>query len=469
MLLSGCAVNPATGNRQFTALMSPGREAEDGAKENKEIAAAYGTKYEGTALQAYLNTVGHRVAGSAERQDVTYRFFVLDTPRVNAFALPGGYVYVTRGLLALANSEDELAGVLAHEIGHIAARHLAERYSQNVLASLGAAALAVSLGSTDASQAFGIGAGLMEVQYSRDQETEADRLGVRYLARAGYNPLAMAHFLRDMDRYEKLESRASGTGDPGLSDFFSTHPQTSDRVARATAEAAAYPAVKAEEADIYLRQIDGLLYGDGIEQGLVRGNRFYHPALDVTFAAPDGFTLVNNADKVIARGPDGTLMLFDGAANNNRHDAPTYLSKDWLTGEAGAPVEQMTVGGHPAASAAFDARVNGHEMKIRLVAVQWTPDRIFRFQIAMKRDAPAALVDDLKRATFSLRNLTDPEKHTIRPYSIGLVKAGPGDTVENFGGRMAIKDKAVERFGVLNGMGDQDALMSGRIYKVIEN
>jgi predicted Zn-dependent protease len=407
------------------------------------------------------------VAANAERQDVTYRFFILDTPRVNAFALPGGYVFVTRGLLALANSEDELAGVLAHEVGHIAGRHLAERYSQRILASVGAAALAVTLGSTDASQALGIGADLLSVQYSRDQETEADRLGVRYLSKAGYDPLAMAHFLENMDRYEKLESQVSGNGDPGLSDFFSTHPQTSDRVAQATADAATYAGPKPERRDAYLKQIDGLLYGDSVEQGLIRDNSFYHPGMNVTFTAPDGFTLINTSDKVIARGPDGGLMLFDGAANTDRHDIATYLEKDWLADEKAGPVEQMTIGGHPAASAAFNAKVNGHDMKIRLVAVQWAPDRVFRFQIAMKRDAPAAIVDALKRSTFSLRTLTDAEKASIRAYRVAVMEAAPGDTVDSFAARMAPRGFAATRFRVLNGLSMADRIVPGHGYKVI--
>jgi predicted Zn-dependent protease len=467
LALAACTVNPATGNRQFTALMSSDKEAQDGAKEYKQISAIYGTRYDNTPLQAYLNSVGQKVAAKAERQDVTYRFFILDTPRVNAFALPGGYVYATRGLLALANSEDELAGVLAHEVGHIAGRHLAERYSQRILTSLGAAALAVTLGSTDASQALDIGANLLAVQYSRDQETEADRLGVRYLAKAGYDPQAMAHFLEDMDRYEKLETQLSGAGSMGLSDFFSTHPQTSDRVAQAEADAAKYPGSKAEGRAVYLQQIDGLLYGDGIEQGLIRGNRFYHPGLNVTFSVPAGFTMVNSVDKVIAKGPGGSLLLFDGAANKDRHDVVTYLAKDWLAGEKTGLAEQMTIGGHPAASAAFDAKVNGHDMKIRLIAVQWTPDRIFRFQIAMKHDASAALVNGLKSATFSLRSLTDTEKKTIRPYRIAVVTAAQDDTVDSLAARMAIRDFAVTRFRVLNGLSMADGIVPRRKYKII--
>lgn len=467
VMLAACTVNPATGEKQFTALMSPESELATGGQEHEKIIRAYGEKYEGTPLQAYVNGVGQRIVKNTERKDVQYKFYVLDTPDINAFALPGGYIYVTRGLLALVNSEAELAGVLAHEAGHIAARHSAERYSRGVLTSLGAAALAVALDSSDATQAIGLGSQLYTMKYSRDQETEADMLGVRYLAKAGYDPQAMARFLEDMDRSAKLEARLAGVDDHGGFDFFSTHPQTEGRITNAAAEAAKYMnGAAAQGVDTYLAQIGNLVYGDSPEQGMVRGNSFYHPGLNLVFTAPDGFMLTNTSHEVVARGPDGSVAVFDGAPNPGGADAMTYLVRDWLKNENTQAPEALTMGGKPAASAAFDSKVNGRDMKIRLVAIQWSPDKFFRFQIAIPKDASAKLVDDMKQMTYSLRPMSNAERQTIHPYHIEIVTAKDGDTAASLAGRSVLKKASVERFQALNGLKD-GAIVPGRQYKII--
>jgi predicted Zn-dependent protease len=466
-MLTACSVNPATGEKQFTALMSPQSELTTGGQEHEKIIRTYGEKYEGTPLQAYVNSVGARVVKNTERKDVQYKFYVLDTPDINAFALPGGYIYVTRGLLALVNSEAELAGVLAHEVGHIAARHSAERYSRGVLTSIGAAALAVALDSSDASQALGLGSQLYTMKYSRDQETEADMLGVRYLAKAGYDPQAIARFLEDMDRSEKLDSQLAGIANKGEFDFFSTHPQTADRVANAAAEAAKYSnGAAAQGVDTYLTQVNGLIYGDSPEQGLVRENSFYHPGLNLAFTVPAGFTLANTSHEVVARGPDGSVAVFDGAPNTKSADAMTYLTRDWLNGEKAGMPETLVIGGKQAASVAFDSKVNGRNMKIRLIAVPWAADKFFRFQIAMPKDAPAKLVDDLKQMTYSLRPMSDAERQTIHPYRIEIVTAKDGDNAASISGRSVLKTATTERFQALNGLKD-GSVTAGRQYKLV--
>jgi predicted Zn-dependent protease len=460
--LTSCATNPATGNRQFTALMSPAKEASQGAEQNEQIEKLYGAPYRGTKLEAYVESVGQRVAKNAERKDVTYRFAILDSPAVNAFALPGGYIYVTRGLLALANSEDELAGVLAHETGHVAARHVAERYSQGVLASFGAAAIALALESPDASGAAGLGSSLYTASYSRGQETEADALGVRYLAKAGYDPLALSRFLDDMDRYTKLQGQAD------TSDFFANHPQTVDRVKQAALEAAKYPAHAETNPKLYLAQIDGLVYGDSPAQGFIRNGVFYHPGLGVTFAGPAGFALVNGSDRVVARGPGGAILLFDGTANPRRLSPAEYLSQVWLRGEKGEAPVALSIGGHDAATASFTSSVNGKPMRIRLIAVAWGTDRFYRFQVAMPEDAPKEVVNALKSATFSLRAMTPEELKTIQSYRVAIVVAKPGDTAEALAARTIFDKAPAAEFRALNGMTGEEPVVPGREYKIIK-
>ena len=235
-LLAGCSTNAATGRTQFAGLMSPQQETQVGASEHEKIVKQFGL-YKNSKLQSYVTEIGKRVSVNTERADVQYKFFVLDSPIVNAFALPGGYVYISRGLMALSNSEAELAGVLAHEIGHVTARHSAERYSHGVVTSLGAAVIAAAVDSTGVSQALGLGSNLYMSSYSRSQENEADSLGIRYLSKGGYEPKAMSSFLNAMQNQSAVDSKAKGEKSGGAN-YFSTHPATADRVAKTRNESA---------------------------------------------------------------------------------------------------------------------------------------------------------------------------------------------------------------------------------------
>ncbi|HTK84567.1 MAG TPA: M48 family metalloprotease, partial [Patescibacteria group bacterium] len=228
---AGCSTNPATGESQFAALMTPAQEEREGAREHQKIMLQFGGA-QNEKLEAYVAAVGRRVTANTERPEVKYKFFVLDTPAVNAFALPGGYIYVTRGLLAQANGEGELAAVLAHETGHITARHAAAAYSRGMVAAMGTAIVAAGAGGAAMAQAADMGSDIFTQAYSRSQENEADRLGIRYLSRAGYDPAAMANFLGALEVYQNLQKRLDGDAD-ATADFFDTHPGTTDRIAQA--------------------------------------------------------------------------------------------------------------------------------------------------------------------------------------------------------------------------------------------
>ena len=308
MVLSACSTNPATGERQFTALLPPEKEASVGAQEHQKIQKSFGKFVQGP-LAAYVSGLGQKAAVNTERKDVKYQFFVLDSPIVNAFALPGGYVYISRGLLALANNEAEVVSVLAHEIGHITGRHSAERMSQGTIVGLGAAILSAVAKDPGVSRAAGLGSDLYLKSYSRGQEHEADELGVRYLSRAGYDPFAMASFLQSLDRQTKLDRKIAGKASSGFN-YFSTHPVTSERVAQASAQASRYPGGNGQlRRNAYLQAINGLTYGDSAEQGFVKGRHFYHPQIGFTFSVPDGYTLTNTPQQVVA-------------SHKKRHDHP---------------------------------------------------------------------------------------------------------------------------------------------------
>ncbi len=466
-LMAACSTNPATGEQQFAALMSPQQEVKVGAQEHQNVVKQFGI-YDNPALTGYVNQVGQKVAQYTERPDVKYQFFVVDSPITNAFALPGGYIYVSRGLLSLANSEAELAAVLGHEAGHITGRHSAERYSTGVVTSLGAAVLAAALGNDSASQALGVGSDLLLKSYSRGQEHEADSLGIRYLARSGYDTKAMTWFLSNLQADSALQGKLAGRDSQGAG-YFSTHPATSERIAKTVSEANRHQGQGRVNRDGYLKMIKGMPFGDSEAQGFVRGQDFYHTKMGFTFKVPDGFNLVNQPNAVVATSKSGAVVLFDMAGNKGGVDAATYLGQTWMKDQPINGIERVKIGGMNAASAGFQGRVNGQPMNIRLVAIEWKPDTIARFQIAMPANASQPLVEGLKRTTYSFRNLSASERQSIQPYKVRIVTAAVSDSVASLARKMPFDDYQEERFRVLNGLNPNEGVQPGRQYKIVSS
>ncbi len=463
LLLSGCAVNPATGDRQFTALLPAGKEAAVGADEHKKIEAQYGGFMSGP-IATYVNKVGQRVAANTERTDVTYKFSVIDSPIVNAFALPGGYIYVSRGLLALANSEAELAGVLGHEVGHVTGRHAAERMSQGFVVGLGAAVLGAASGSSGVAQAANVGSNLYISSYSRGQEHQSDELGVRYLSRAGYYPFAMSDFLASLDRQSKLAQKESGQK-AGFN-YFSTHPITSERVSQAAAQAAKY--AKGQDMvnrGTYLTKINGLTYGDSADQGFVRGNKFYHTKLGFMFEMPAGSKITNGASQVVTTNPNGSVVIFDMAKGQG--SATSYLANGWLKGKATNGVDSIKINGMPAATTIVSGNIQGKAMNIRLVAVEWSAGQFMRFQMAVPQSLGNRFDNELKKATYSLRRLSASEKNSLQPKKLRVLEAPSGSTMQSMANRMNVDGNKLEHFMVLNALKSSDLIIAGQPYKIV--
>lgn len=466
VFMGGCSTNPATGEQQFTALMPAQQERQVGAQEHQKIVQQYGL-YEDQGLQAYLQQVGQRVTQKTERPDVRYSFYLLDTPMVNAFALPGGYIYMTRGLMALANSEAEVASVLAHETGHITARHSAERYSRGVVTMLGAAVLSTAIGDSKVSDALGLGTDLYMKSYSRGQENEADMLGIRYLSRSGYDARAMADFLRNMQAEGVLEARLKGQDDAGgLADYMSTHPATQERVTRSVSEAAKYAPGGAVGRDDYLRRISGMVYGESAAQGFVRGRTFYHTELGFAFTVPPGFALINQPQQVIATSKSGALIVFDFVANPGGLSAQEFMRRELLK-DRPAEVEAIEINGLRGATTFFNGSAGGRSLVIRLIAVPWGQERIARFQVAYPPNYSAAGVEALRASTYSFRTMSAADKAAIRPHKLVTVTARPGDTVARMAARMPFDDYGQERFRVLNGLQSGEEVVTGRLYKTV--
>lgn len=471
LLLSACSTNAATGRSQFTGLMNTDSENRIGAQEQQKAQQQFGV-VEDPAIQAYVDRICNRLLPGVERRDVTYTCTVLDSPVINAFALPGGYVNINRGILAFANSEAEVASVLAHEMGHVTAKHISERYSQSALTQLGATALSIGLGNSAANQLVGLGANMYLASYSRGQESESDDLGIRYLNRAGYDPSAMAAFLSTLQRSAQLQAAEEGEQYKEMKNFMATHPMTSERVAKASATAAAYPTKGTDMGvESHLRAIEGLVYGDSPKDGFVRGQEFVHPGLGFAFAVPQGFKVNNLPDKVVgqSRSNSGAAFIFDVSQKPHGMDPSTYIQQSWTKGQAPLEAMQnMDVNGMRGATAQVQGNINGKPALMRLVAIEWSPSEVYRFQFAMPQATQAQEIDDLKRVSYSLRRLSSAEKADVRPKRIALIRAGHGDTPATMARHMAFNDGLNEtRFRALNGLNGNEGVTPGRTYKIV--
>ena len=467
--LTACATAPGTGRTIFTGGLTEEQESEMGRQQHPQILKQFGGPYDDPALARYVSSVGQRLAATSERKEINYTFTVIDSPIVNAFALPGGYVYVTRGLLALARNEAELAGVLAHEIGHITGRHAAERYGQNLASSIASAGLGILGGSAAAAAGQSLGAVALS-SYSRDQEFESDTLGVRYLSRAGYNTQAMADFLAQLQASSRLDAEIAGR--PGAADQFSllqTHPKTTDRVQRAIEAAKVQPN---RDADVrqaaYQRHIDGIIYGDNPDHGIVKGRSFLHPVLRFAFEVPEGFELFNSPQRVIAKGPDDTGILFDSTSKPFNGSMQRYLTDVWGKSASLRDPESLDINGMEAATAWTRVDSESGPRDIRAVVIRYDPQTIYRFLYVTPAGVTARYNLDFRRSSHSFRKLTDAQVAAIQPLRIGLHEVQPGETVESIAADMPFASMRAEHLMVLNGLTSPAELQPGMTIKVVK-
>lgn len=466
--LTACTTNPATGKSQLMPLMSSADEARAGAEAHPKIIEAYGGVYPDTKIGAYVAGVTNRVVkGYGPQGAGNYRVTVLNSPIVNAFALPGGYVYVTRGLLALANDEAELAGVIGHEVGHVLARHSAQRQSAALGTSLLSAVLGGVVGSTALNQVVGLGGQGLLASYSRDQEYEADELGVRALAGAGYDPYAEADFLASLGAEDDLTSRLNNQASRGNQvNWLASHPATPARVQAATqhAQASGVPAGKGERnRTAYLKTINGLIYGDNPEQGMVRGREFIHPGSRFAFSTPAGYQITNSAQAVLVQGPDKTQIKFDGGTKSAGRDIADYLANDWAKGVQLTNGERLTINGMKAASAW--TRINGYNA--RLVVIEYNPTTVYRFLIGTAPQIGARRNAELAGMVNSFRKLSAAEANAVKPLRLRVVSVKSGETAASLGRRMAFSDNQEARFRVLNGLRGNEEPKPGMLVKLV--
>jgi predicted Zn-dependent protease len=464
LLLASCI--STTDYRLVTLPMpqgSPTAEPEPASqREHARILASYGGEYENARVQAMIAKTVDRLVAASERPDLKYQVTILNSPAINAFALPNGRLYITRGLIALANDKAELASVLSHEMGHVIARHAAIREEQarqvaiinhvvnDVLSDpqVGALALAKSK--------------LTLAAFSRAQEFEADGIGVGISARAGFDPYGASRFLTGMQRNADLKAIAGGA-DPRALDFLSSHPATPERVKNALTNARQFTGPGAGERDRneYFSTIDGMVYGEDPSEGFARGRHFLHPKLGFTFVAPPGFTLDNTAQAVLGlKEGGGEALRLDVISVPAEQTLSNYLKSGWIENVDASSVEEFSLNGFPAAT----ATAGGGNWSFRLFAVRFGSE-VYRFIFAAKARTPQ-IDRAFRESIMTFRRMTLKESEQVKPLRLRVVTVGETDTVEKLAHRMATSDHSIERFRVLNGLGPHDRLKPGDKVKI---
>lgn len=446
-------------------LISEVEESKLGAKEHPRIIAAFGGVYVSPPVQAGVEEIAGRLARASERPDISYKVTILNSPSVNAFALPGGYLYATRGLLALAGDADELAAVLAHEIGHVVARHAAKRQNQAVKAVLLGRVGGMLREAGESGEALRDSNNLI-ASFSRNQELEADRIGAEMAVRAGYDPYAAESFLKAMGRESSQRARALGQRNEAVRpDFESTHPTTPERIGRIvelSRDLGFQRGQRPRQREAYLAMIDGLLYGDDPQEGYVRGREFLHAEGRFGFTVAQGFSLQNSQEAVFAIGAEDAALRFDAITIEPGNSLSGYMRRAWGGGAAIANLREVEVNGRPAALA--EARIGGWEY--RLAVVRFSDNQLFRFLFAAK-SIDAVLDRDFTFMVTSLRTLSEEEAGKLTPLRVRTVKVAPGDTVRRLSSRMAERERAEEKFRLLNGLDDGERLRGGQLVKII--
>ncbi len=475
LVLAACTTNPVTGKQSFTAFMSPEDEKRIGAEEHPKLIKVFGGAYGDAKLRAYVRRIGLKLTRHAETGGLKYTFTILNSDKVNALALPGGYVYITRGLLALADNEAEMAGVLAHEIGHVTARHTAERYSTEQATNLGLMVLG-ALGSATGvpsgiGQMISFGAQAAMQSYSREQELESDMLSVRYLSRAGYSPQAMTSFFHKLKAHEELERAMEGKKGGAPNNIMATHPRTAQRIGQAIKLAKAARVVRPVFGrTVFLAEIDGMVFGDDPEQGVRRGREFIHPELGIRFEVPPGFVLFNAPGQVVARGPKQSVVVFDMAREKSANQARTltgYIANTWASGLSLSGLERIYINGFEAATAAGRINTQRGAKDLRLIAIRGGPKRIFRLKFISPPNMTGRLKVDFQRTIYSFRRISREEADAIKPLRIKVVNTKPGDTPKSLAARMPFDKFGLRWFEVLNGLDPGQGLGPGHVVKIV--
>jgi len=458
---SGCAVNPATGSNQLM-LVSEAQEIQMGQQYDSQVVATIGL-YPDPAWQSYIQQLGARLAATSERPNLPWTFRVVNDPAINAFALPGGFVYVTRGILPYFNSEAQLAGVVGHEIGHVTARHTAAEMSKQQLIGLG-----LAVGSMANSQvakyagAANQALGILYLKFSRDNESQADQLGLRYMSRANYDPREMAAIFVMLDREGK-----SGTSGARVPEWLETHPTPVHRLDAINQQVAALPnqnfSGTVVSRDAYEQRLNGLVFGANPREGYFRGSQFFHPDLRFQLSFPEGWTTNNGAQAVIAVSPaqDGAIELSQATEPSADAAARAFLSQQGIT--SGSSGRVSLSGGLSGVSAPFAAATANGTLSGTVLFVEYG-GAVYRIVGYAPEARWSAYQATAERAERSFQRLTDPVALNVQPQHVDIVTVAARTTIAALAQQRASPVTAAT-LAIINQVEVQTPFASGRLVK----
>ena len=470
LFVNSCAKNPVTGKRQVV-LMSEAQEIAMGQEADPQIIAQYGL-YEDSTLQRFINEKGKAMAAISHRPNLQYNFRVVDSDILNAFAVPGGYVYFTRGIMAHFNNEAEFAGVLGHEIGHITARHTVVQQSKQLFGQLGLIAgmiLKPELGqfAEQASQ----GLGLLFLKFGRDAERQSDQLGVEYSSKINYNAHEMAHF------FNTLKRQSTAAGAEELPDFLSTHPNPDDRNVSVNKLATEWqqklsmtkPQVNR---DVYLRRIEGLVYGEDPRQGFLENNVFYHPEMKFQFNVPAAWKYQNSPQRVQMAPADGQALMYlaGGAAKSLQEAGQAFLQQNNLQL---LDQKETTINGYKTLMIMGDTKADPQQQQqqqpLRTQAYFYQFGTYIIMMMGVSNAQTFSQYQPYFTSTMqSFKQLTDASKINKKPERVRIKAVAANGTLAQAFKYFKVNDKRMEELAILNGMLQTDAVTKGMLIKVIE-
>jgi len=462
VVLAGCATNPVSGGQDLV-LMSEAQEIQLGRQQHQKILKQYG-RYDAPKLQAMVSRIGQEIAAQSHRPNLKFTFTVLDSPEVNAFALPGGYVYITRGIMAYLNSEEELAGVLGHEIGHVTARHSVRQQTAQTATGLIGVLAAVATGDSGLTQATNyIGTALVS-GYGRSHELEADRLGAEYLARIHYDPdfmLTVIAVLKNQELFSQERARATGENAPAAyHGLFASHPENDQRLQEVikAAKRLQVGEIKHPNPEDYLSLLDGVVFGDSEAQGIVHNNHFYHRSLNLYLGFPEGWQLINQPTRLLAVSADKKQLLQFVLGEEGITRPRTFLQKTFPDLRDGKAYGDHAYTGIAALDSPWGKR------PVRVAAVKYA-GKVFLVMAVGENGTP----DEGFYSTIkSLRGLTTDEQKLATARKIQLIRARRGDTFTDWAERSNIDQFEVSQLRLLNGFYPEGEPQPGQLIKLVQ-
>lgn len=473
-LLGGCATNPVTGGQDIV-FMSEQQEIDIGRQTHAEVIKAFG-EYDDPELQRYVQDIGKRLAAQSHRPELIYRFTVLDSKDVNAFALPGGYIYITRGLLAYLDDEASLAAVLGHEIGHVTARHAVQQYSAAQLANIGATLGAIfvpGMNTPAAGQLVNIAGTAILRGYGREHELEADRLGAVYMARSSYDPqriLDVLGVLKDQQQFAAEIARREGREPSSYHGLFATHPDNDTRLQEIVGTARSLrtlgePVVGREA---FLNLIDGLVYGDSAREGILRGNTLYHAELGFALKFPRDWRINNRPAQVIATAPGGEAQLILLAEDLGKRISPREYLLDRLRPGSIAEENEFRINGLPAYSLRTVVNTQSGRRPARVTTLLYRDKAYTLFGLSNSPQLAAGLDQVFLDTARSFHALTPNEQQLARPLRLTVVEPETGSTYATLARRSPLEFFAEQRLRLLNGDYPDGEIAPGRLLKIVQ-